>query len=384
MRDVTAPAAVAAPSSSSPSQSMIEFRDVTKRYGTVVANDHLSFTVGRGELLTLLGPSGCGKTTALRCLTGYSRPDEGRILIDGRDVTDLPTYRRNLGMVFQNFALFPHMTAFGNVEFPLKVRSVPRDERRQRVEAALRMVRLEKQADRYPRQMSGGQQQRVGLARALAYEPSVLLLDEPLSNLDAKLREEMRFEIKELQTRFEITAVYVTHDQSEALALSDRVAVMNAGVIEQIGPPEEIYGEPRSAFVADFIGLSNFLAGRLVANDGDLSRVDVAGRTVVARSSAEAAEDDEVLVFVRPNEVALTSPSDPGRTAPGEAGALDATNAFPASVEQVTYLGDRLDYRVRLAGGDLIRVQSEDRHPEGADVVVRFAADRARVMPRRR
>ncbi|TAM58180.1 MAG: ABC transporter ATP-binding protein, partial [Chloroflexota bacterium] len=164
---------------------MIEFRDVTKRYGTLVANDHVSFTVQRGEMLTLLGPSGCGKTTALRCLTGYSRPDEGRILIDGRDVTDLPTYKRNLGMVFQNFALFPHMTAFGNIEFPLKVRSVPGEERKRRVEASLRMVRLDQLADRYPRQMSGGQQQRVGLARALAYEPAVLLLDEPLSNLDA-------------------------------------------------------------------------------------------------------------------------------------------------------------------------------------------------------
>jgi ABC-type Fe3+/spermidine/putrescine transport system ATPase subunit len=358
---------------------MIEFRDVTKRYGTVVANDHLSFTVNRGELLTLLGPSGCGKTTALRCLTGYSRPDEGQILIDGRDVTDVPTYRRNLGMVFQNFALFPHMTAFANVEFPLKVRSVPKDERRRRVETALRMVRLEQQADRYPRQMSGGQQQRVGLARALAYEPSVLLLDEPLSNLDAKLREEMRFEIKELQSRFHITAVYVTHDQSEALALSDRVAVMNAGVIEQLGSPEEIYGEPRSAFVADFIGLSNFLSGRLLSNDGPLSRVEVGARTVVARSSPDASTGDDVLVFVRPNEIALAPAAGAAGPSNGAGG-----NEFAAKVEQVTYLGDRMDYRIRLDAGDLIRVQSESRYPEGADVGVRFSPEHARVMPPRR
>jgi ABC-type Fe3+/spermidine/putrescine transport system ATPase subunit len=353
---------------------MIEFRDVTKRYGGVVANDHLSFSVGQGELLTLLGPSGCGKTTALRCLTGYSRPDEGQIFIAGRDVTDVPTYRRNLGMVFQNFALFPHMTAFGNVEFPLKVRSIPREERRRRVETALRMVRLEKQADRYPRQLSGGQQQRVGLARALAYEPSVLLLDEPLSNLDAKLREEMRFEIKEIQSRFNITAVYVTHDQSEALALSDRVAVMNAGVIEQIGTPEEIYGAPQSAFVADFIGLSNFLSGRLVGEEGPHSRVQIGPHTVLARSSQDAAAGDDVLVFVRPNEVELT---------PAGAASGADTNEFPAKVEHVTYLGDRMDYRIGLQGGGTLRVQSDDRFEEGTDVRVHFSPERARVMPRR-
>ncbi|HEY8818942.1 MAG TPA: ABC transporter ATP-binding protein [Candidatus Limnocylindrales bacterium] len=357
---------------------MIEFRDVTKRYGTLVANDHVSFTVERGEMLTLLGPSGCGKTTALRCLTGYSRPDEGRIFIDGRDVTNLPTYKRNLGMVFQNFALFPHMTAFGNVEFPLKVRSVRPDERRTRAEAALRMVRLDKLAARYPRQMSGGQQQRVGLARALAYEPTVLLLDEPLSNLDAKLREEMRFEIKELQKRFGITAVYVTHDQSEALALSDRVAVMNAGQVEQIGTPEEIYAAPRSRFVADFIGLSNFLAGSLVGTDEGFSRVVVGGGQVLARSHPEVQNEQDVIVFVRPNEIALLPRG--AATSPPDADG-HVVNEFDARVEQATYLGDRMDYRVRIDGGESIRVQSESRFAEGAEVTVRFLADHAQVMP---
>jgi ABC-type Fe3+/spermidine/putrescine transport system ATPase subunit len=364
---------------------MIEFRDVTKRYGTLVANDHVSFTVERGEMLTLLGPSGCGKTTALRCLTGYSRPDEGRIFIDGRDVTDLPTYKRNLGMVFQNFALFPHMTAFGNVEFPLKVRSVPTAERKERAEAALRMVRLDQLATRFPRQMSGGQQQRVGLARALAYEPSVLLLDEPLSNLDAKLREEMRFEIKELQARFGITAVYVTHDQSEALALSDRVAVMNAGVVEQLGTPEEIYEAPRSAFVADFIGLSNFLSGRLVGTDGELSRVEVGERTVLARPNDGVSVDGDVLVFVRPNDIHLAAPGDASAPARAEASAgATGENEFDGTVEQVTYLGDRMDYRVRLESGDVVRVQSEARFAEGDRIRARFRPDHARVMPPRR
>ena len=220
---------------------MIEFRDVTKRYGALVANDHLSLTIRRGELMTLLGPSGCGKTTALRCLTGMNHPDEGRILLDGTDVTDVPTHQRELGMVFQNFALFPHMTVADNVSFPLMIRNLPREERTKLVTEALRLVRLEGYAGHFPRQLSGGQQQRVGLARALVYRPKVLLLDEPLSNLDAKLREEMRFEIKEVVTRLGITAMYVTHDQAEALALSDRVAIMNRGRLQQLGTPEEVF-----------------------------------------------------------------------------------------------------------------------------------------------
>jgi ABC-type Fe3+/spermidine/putrescine transport system ATPase subunit len=244
---------------------MIELRNVSKRYGPIVANDHINLGIRRGELMTLLGPSGCGKTTALRCITGHNIPDEGRVFIDGKDVTDVPTYRRELGMVFQNFALFPHMTVFDNVGFPLMIRRMDMAERRERVMEALKLIRMERYERHYPRQISGGQQQRVGLARALVYRPKVLLLDEPLSNLDAKLREEMRFEIRYLIDRLKITAVYVTHDQAEALALSDRVAVMNAGHIEQVGTPDEIYDFPQSRFVADFIGLSDFLAGTVSA-----------------------------------------------------------------------------------------------------------------------
>src|SRR5574341_419485 len=257
------------------SDAMIEFRGVTKRYGSLLANDHLSLTIRRGELMTLLGPSGCGKTTSLRCLTGYVRPDEGRVFIDGTDVTDLPTHQRELGMVFQNFALFPHMTVQDNVGFPLMIRNLPADQRQKMVAEALRLVRLEGYEGHYPRQLSGGQQQRVGLARALVYRPKVLLLDEPLSNLDAKLREEMRFEIKEGATRLGITAMYVTHDQAEALALSDRVAIMNRGRLEQLGTPEESYDQPQSRFVAEFIGLSNFLEGRIEAVDGATMRLTV-------------------------------------------------------------------------------------------------------------
>src|SRR5574341_574899 len=313
------------------SDAMIEFRGVTKRYGSLVANDRLSLTIRRGELMTLLGPSGCGKTTALRCLTGYIQPDEGRIFLDGKDVTDVPTHQRELGMVFQNFALFPHMTVKDNVGFPLMIRTLPKEERGRMVAEALRLVRLEGYAGHYPRQLSGGQQQRVGLARALVYRPKVLLLDEPLSNLDAKLREEMRFEIKEVVTRLGITAMYVTHDQAEALALSDRVAIMNRGRLEQLGTPEESYEQPRSRFVAEFIGLSNFLEGRVQSVRGDSMLVGVGGLSVATPALSEAGPGQRVLLFARPNEVELLRPE-----------AAAGSNVFEARVEKATYLGDTM------------------------------------------
>ena len=279
---------------------MIEFRDVSKRYDSLLANDHLSLTIRRGELMTLLGPSGCGKTTALRCLTGYVRPDEGRVFIDGTDITDLPTHQRELGMVFQNFALFPHMTVQDNVGFPLMIRNLGKAERDERVAQALRLVRLEGYGAHYPRQLSGGQQQRVGLARALVYRPKVLLLDEPLSNLDAKLREEMRFEIKEVVTRLRITAVYVTHDQGEALALSDRVAIMNRGRIVALGTSDEIIRQHGSGERLEIQGsekLANFIKASTELNvefsDGVISiplrhKTDaLAALEAVARSKME-------------------------------------------------------------------------------------------------
>jgi len=330
---------------------MIEFRDVTKRYGTLVANDHLSLSIRRGELMTLLGPSGCGKTTALRCLTGMNRPDDGRIFLDGKDVTDVPTHQRELGMVFQNFALFPHMTVADNVGFPLMIRSLPKEERAKLVVEALRLVRLEGYVGHYPRQLSGGQQQRVGLARALVYHPKVLLLDEPLSNLDAKLREEMRFEIKEVVTRLGITAMYVTHDQGEALALSDRVAIMNRGRLEQLGTPEEIYESPRSRFVAEFIGLSNFLDGQVQAVGGPDMVVTASGLEVSTPALPGVGQGQKVLLFLRPNEIEILPPQTPPET-----------NLFAARVEKATYLGDTMDYRLSLGQGVEIRVQSDARH----------------------
>jgi spermidine/putrescine ABC transporter ATP-binding subunit len=343
------------------SNAMIELRNSTKRYGKLLANDHLNLEFIRGELTTLLGPSGCGKTTALRTITGQVIPDEGQVFIDGVDVTHVPTHKRELGMVFQNFALFPHMTVYQNVEFPLMIRNQPVAERREGVLETLRLIRMEEYAQHYPRQLSGGQQQRVGLARALVYRPKVLLLDEPLSNLDAKLREEMRFEIKDLVRRLGITAVYVTHDQAEALAMSDRVAVMHAGRIEQVGTPDEIYECPRSRFVADFIGLSNFLRGRVVEISEQEAVIDLDGLRLVVPATGEARSGEEWLVFVRPNDVELLPPV-------GE----PAQNELDGIVGKFTYLGDRIDYRVTLTPSLELRVQTDGK--------VRFAAgDRVRV-----
>jgi spermidine/putrescine ABC transporter ATP-binding subunit len=352
---------------------MIELRNVTKRYGDVIANDNVTLQIRRGELMTLLGPSGCGKTTALRCITGHNIPDEGEVWIDGRDVTNVPTHKRELGMVFQNFALFPHMTIFDNVGFPLMIRRMDKQERRERVMEALRLIRMEAYERHYPRQVSGGQQQRVGLARALVYRPKVLLLDEPLSNLDAKLREEMRFEIRELIDRLGITAVYVTHDQAEALALSDRVAVMNAGRIEQVGTPDDIYDCPQSRFVADFIGLSDFFEATVDSVDAGayMVMVKAGGLEIQIPAQPGLSTGQSVLLFVRPNDVELLPASH-------EAG----TNIFPGVVEKMTYLGDRSDYRIVVGEGLELRVQTDGkvRFDEGEHVKVHLPAAHCQVI----
>lgn len=272
---------------------VVELRGVTRIYGAVRAVDALDLVVHEGELLSLLGPSGCGKTTTLNLVAGFVPPSAGHIAIDGEDVTGRPPHLRGLGVVFQSYALFPHMTVFENVAFGLRERRVARAEVDRRVAAALDLVRLGGQGARRPGQLSGGMQQRVALARALVYEPRVLLLDEPLAALDKKLREEMRSELREIQRSVGITTVFVTHDQAEALSLSDRIAVMHAGRIEQLGPPREIYERPSTRFVADFIGASSFLAGRATAVDrvdlGAGQIVRVAGRALAAGQAVEPA-----------------------------------------------------------------------------------------------
>ncbi|HOQ99847.1 MAG TPA: ABC transporter ATP-binding protein [Anaerolineae bacterium] len=348
---------------------MIELDDITKRYGELVANDHVTLRIRRGELMTLLGPSGCGKTTALRCITGQNIPDAGRVLIDGKDVTDVPTHRRELGMVFQNFALFPHMTVFGNVEFPLMIRGTGKAQRAEMVMEVLKLIRLEVYARHYPRQLSGGQQQRVGLARALVYRPKVLLLDEPLSNLDAKLREEMRFEIRDLQRRLGITAVYVTHDQEEALALSDRVAVMNKGRVQQVGTPAEIYAQPATKFVADFIGLSDFIPARVAALEGRhvVLAINAERISVPAVQGLQAGQD--VLLFIRPNDVQIRPAAE------------RRENCLLGTIAKSTYLGDKFDYRVAIDGME-VRVQTHgtDRFEIGQQVAIHLPCERCSII----
>jgi spermidine/putrescine ABC transporter ATP-binding subunit len=321
-------------------RTVVELRGCTRDYSGVRAVDALDLTVYEHEILSLLGPSGCGKTTTLNMIAGFVPPTAGRVLIDGEDVTGKPPHLRGLGVVFQSYALFPHMSVLENVAFGLRERHVPRAELERRVTEALALVRLEQHGGRRPSQLSGGQQQRVALARALVYQPRVLLLDEPLAALDKKLREEMRTELREIQRSVGITTVFVTHDQAEALSLSDRIAVMNRGRIEQLGPPREIYERPATRFVADFIGASSVLSGRAVGGD----RVTL-GPGVVVRvtASREIEAGASVDLAVRPERVALA------------AGGPEASdNVLAGRVVRLTYLGAQTEVGVELPGGQRV------------------------------
>jgi len=315
----------------------VELDGVVKSYGSHRALDGIRLAVRPGEFVALLGPSGCGKTTALRALAGLESIDEGRIEIDGRDVQDLPTNRRDIGMVFQSYSLFPHLTALENVEFGLRMRKVARAERRARALESLALVGLDERGGRFAHELSGGQQQRVALARALVTRPRVLLLDEPLSALDAKVRVSLREQIRRIQTELGITTLFVTHDQEEALAVADRVAVMNAGRIEQIGTPEELYRTPATAFVADFVGLSSGLPGEL---HGDT--VELYG-TRLPVLPGETVPDGAVRVAVRPEDVRFT----------------DAADGIPATVVSSSFLGSLRRTVVRLDDGVLLSVQHD-------------------------
>ncbi|MFC8077909.1 ABC transporter ATP-binding protein [Streptomyces sp. NPDC057307] len=282
---------------------LVEFRGLRREFGPTVALDGLDLTARPGELLALLGPSGCGKTTALRVLAGFEHPDAGDVLVDGQDITRVPANRRDAGMVFQSYSLFPHLSARDNVAFGLRVRKVSAAERRTRAAELLDLVGLPAHGDRFPHQLSGGQQQRVALARALALRPRVLLLDEPLSALDAKVRLSLREEIRRLQLSLGITTIFVTHDQEEALSMADRVAVLNAGRLEQCAPPAELYERPATAFVAEFVGTMNRLPGRLT----DGGRVAVAGVTLPVDGEVPAGRDLDVDVLIRPENVTATA-----------------------------------------------------------------------------
>lgn len=321
----------------------LELRGLVKRFGTHTAVDAIDLTVTPGEFVTLLGPSGCGKTTTLNMIAGFIEPDAGSIRLQGRAVEDLPPFRRDLGVVFQDYALFPHMTVAHNVAFGLRMRRVPRAEAARRVAEALELVKLGGLGGRRTQQLSGGQRQRVALARALVIQPAMLLLDEPLSNLDLKLREEMRGEIAALQQRLRIATIFVTHDQGEALTMSDRIAVMQQGRIEQIGTPAEIYECPASRFVAGFIGSINVVPATVLggpAADG-LALLDTKAGPARARLGRGTAAGTAVALTVRPERLKL------GRTG----SAPDHAVAWQVQIDHVVYLGARIELRLRLADG---------------------------------
>jgi spermidine/putrescine transport system ATP-binding protein len=321
----------------------VELRSISKEFGAVAAVDGVSLQVGRGEFLTLLGPSGCGKTTVLRIVAGLEAPTRGEVFIRGDPMRGRAPYLRDCAIVFQQYALFPHKTVFDNVAFGLKYRGVPRRERGRLVQEMLELVRLPNVEQRYPRQLSGGQQQRVALARALVVRPSVLLLDEPLSNLDLKLREEMRAELRRLQEQTGITFIFVTHDQLEALSMSTRVAVMAHGRIVQLGTPAEIYEQPVSRFVAEFMGRSNFLEGSVVKpGHRRVSVTTASGLAIECVSPRSLAEGERVVVRVRADAVEVsTHPPSPG-----------AANVVVGEVKAASYCGGTVEYVVGLAGGE--------------------------------
>ncbi len=320
----------------------VSFANVTKRFdGTVAVND-LTLEIKEGELFFLLGPSGCGKTTCLRMVAGFYQPDGGTLRFGDKVMNNVPPHRRNTGMVFQNYALWPHLTARGNVEYGLRVRKMPKAERIAQADAALEMVRLGGYGDRYPNQLSGGQQQRVALARALVIRPDVLLLDEPLSNLDAQLRLEMRREIKRLHEQTGITAVYVTHDQDEALSIADRIAILNEGVLQQVGAPRELYRLPTTRFVARFIGETNFLPGTVQRSDGAgvMVATPVGELTGARRDGVSFAAGQSVWCSIRPESWRVTK------------GDWPSLNTLSARLESVMYLGETEQYQARLTGGN--------------------------------
>jgi putative spermidine/putrescine transport system ATP-binding protein len=342
--------------------------ELTKAYSGVVAVDRISLEIPEGEFVALLGPSGCGKTTTLRMISGFVPPSAGRVIVGDTDVTHLSPDRRNMGMVFQNYALFPHMTVRANIEFGLKCHRVQQAERRARIDEVLQLVGLSVAADRYPRQLSGGQQQRVALARVMALRPGLLLFDEPLSSLDAKLRIQMRGEIRRLQRQSGVTALYVTHDQEEAMTMADRIVVMSNGVVEQVGTPAEIYDRPRTRFIAAFIGSANFFEGSLDGGGGRWFRC----RSGLALPLDGAAAPDAGVLAIRPERIEFVPATTEG--------------ALPGVITQAMQIGALMEYTIELRSGDRVTVQAQRRsgaagYREGEDVAIAWPASDSILLP---
>jgi len=338
--------------------------------GEVTAVQDVNLEIRKGELVTLLGPSGCGKTTTLRMIAGFEFPTTGRIVLDGLEINSLPPHKRDMSMVFQSYALFPHLTVFENIAYGLNVQRLNQKTIAERVGQVLDLVHLQGYGDRAPGQLSGGQQQRVALARALVMEPKVLLMDEPLSNLDAKLREEMRTEIRRIQKTLNITSIYVTHDQIEAMTLSDRIVIMNEGLIEQIGSPVDVYRFPNSRFVANFIGRANFIDGVVLAQKASILTVSALGESITLSNIArEFREGEAVTLIVRPEMIQIK-----------KAGGL-----YRGVVRQAVYLGDMIEYAVEVAGILILGTETDphvtELFPEGENVTLSFAEDCIQVLP---
>jgi putative spermidine/putrescine transport system ATP-binding protein len=359
---------------SSDTAASLEFVGVTKRYGTgPLAIDALDLVVRPGEFLTLLGPSGSGKTTALNLLAGFQTPTSGKILVDGKDISMLPPHKRNIGVVFQHYALFPHMTVRENIGYSLRQRRVPRAEAARRVDEVLRMVAIEPYADRLPRQLSGGQQQRVAVARALVFQPRLLLMDEPLGALDKKLRESVQLELKRIHRELGVTVVFVTHDQEEALVMSDRIAVFESGRIQQIGTAKELYDEPLSQFVAQFLGESNCWVGEIVTRGTERCTVANSGGQVTGATTAVTPQTGRAAVVVRPESCSLV----PRGSSP------EGWNEMPGRVRDIVYLGSmsKIVVDVEGMGTATVSARADAQFLGAEDVSVAFPHTSARVVP---
>ncbi len=359
---------------------VLEVRELRKSYGQIAAIDGLSFLVDRGEFFTLLGPSGCGKTTTLMTLVGFEHPDSGRIILDGKDITTLPPEARGMGVVFQSYALFPHMTVIDNVLFPLKMRKMGRAEMMDRARSALVQVELQGRESELPTRLSGGQRQRVALARALVFDPAVLLMDEPLAALDRRLRQSMQFELRALQAKLGTTVIYVTHDQEEALVLSDRIGVMQSGRFEQIGPPSELYNDPVNSFVANFLGESNRLAVRIIENNGDSTTVSplTDPNARITAPVGAIPPDGQATLLVRPECIAISTN-----------GRVFGNVTMPGEIVDVAFVGDHLRVEVELFASErwMVRVNPAELARQhqvlqvGSTVTVCWDRDAARLIP---